>query len=508
MVFYRKYRPQTLEELAGQSAVKLSLSSAITSGKLSHAYLLCGPKGTGKTSTARILAKIVNCENPPSPAVPCNKCSSCLTITDGSNLDVIEMDAASNRGIEDVRSLRENIKLAPTGAKKKVYIIDEVHMLSNDAFNALLKTLEEPPSHVLFALATTEIQKIPQTILSRVTKLEFKPVSDEDIVGVLRVIAEKEKIKVDDEALSLLAQRSGGGVRDAEKLLDQLSHFGSISREIVEENLGSGSLTECIKLLESIAKKDTPEALKQLLSLSSTGINPKELNLSLLDLLRQVLLLKNGALENDRLKSLAAQFELSDLLGAMDSFQKSLEQSRFISIPTLPLEVAVVESSMVERSGNKANQIDKKTDVSKDQCADELVSEDKVSSPDGKIASDLSGSGDVRKIQERWVYILETVRQYNYSLEALLRSARILDCDNGKVLIEVPYSFHQRILEAPKSRDLLQSILSDILGRSVGITTVLGQKPLRDEEIANVELAADDEILKIAAEIFNSEPVN
>ena len=294
MVFYRKYRPQTLEELAGQQAVKQNLTSAITAGKLAHAYLFCGPKGTGKTSTARILAKIINCENPPSPAVPCNKCMHCISITDGSNLDVVEMDAASNRGIEDVRILRENIKLAPTSGRKKVYIIDEVHMLSNDAFNALLKTLEEPPSHVLFVLATTELQKIPQTVLSRVTKLDFKLVSEQDLIEVLRSIAEKEKIKVEDEALLLLAQRSGGGIRDAVKLLDQLSHFGTISRQTVEDNLGVGSMEGMIELLTLISQRKLPEALKQLAKLLESGANPKELNLSLLSLLRQILLMKNG----------------------------------------------------------------------------------------------------------------------------------------------------------------------------------------------------------------------
>lgn len=505
MVFYRKYRPQTLEELAGQEIVKRSLSLALSSGRLSHAYLFCGPKGTGKTSTARILAKIINCENPPSPSAPCNKCMHCISITDGSNLDVVEMDAASNRGIEDVRTLRENIKLAPTSGKKKVYIIDEAHMLSNDAFNALLKTLEEPPSHVLFILATTEVQKIPQTVLSRVTKLEFKLVGEQDLIKVLRFIAGKEKIKVDDDALCLLAQRSGGGIRDGVKLLDQLSHFGHINRQIVEDNLGVGSSEEMVKLLDIISQKRLPEALKQLAELLESGVNPKELNLSLLNLLRQILLMKNGIDESTGLKKLAVKFDLTTLLRVMDCFQKSLEQGRFVSIPTLPLEMAVAESCAGTVQSEEKETIVQQQ-VSTKENVDAMIKKEVTEKLEDSIP--IYNSDDILKIQERWIYVLETVRQYNYSLEALLRSAKILGCSEGSVIIEVPYSFHQRILEAPKSRDLLQSILSDILGRSVGISTVLGQRPIRREEIANVEVAADDEIIRIASEIFNSEPVN
>ncbi|MBI3485994.1 DNA polymerase III subunit gamma/tau, partial [Candidatus Daviesbacteria bacterium] len=213
MVFYLKYRPQTLDDLIGQEQVKSSLTKAFESNHLAHAYLFCGPRGTGKTSTARILAKMVNCEilddsdktksfkkSPiaessitTSVSIPCNKCSSCISITDGSNLDLIEIDAASNRGIDDIRDLKEKIKLAPSSARKKVYIIDEVHMLSAEAFNALLKTLEEPPEHVLFILATTELHKIPETILSRVTKLDFKTASTLDLVKALKKVVDGEK---------------------------------------------------------------------------------------------------------------------------------------------------------------------------------------------------------------------------------------------------------------------------------------------------------------------------
>jgi DNA polymerase-3 subunit gamma/tau len=202
--FYLKYRPQSLDDLVGQEIVKKTLLQSFTQNRLSHAYLFAGPRGSGKTSTARILAKMVNCED---KTPPCNKCEICLSITDGSNLDLIEIDAASNRGIEDIRLLREKIKLSPSFSKKKVYIIDEVHMLTSEAFNALLKTLEEPPSHALFILATTDAQKLPQTILSRVQKLDFKLASKEELSIALKNIVDKEKIQIDEESINLIVKK-------------------------------------------------------------------------------------------------------------------------------------------------------------------------------------------------------------------------------------------------------------------------------------------------------------
>lgn len=527
MVFYRKYRPQTLDEIAGQSAVKQALQSAFASGKLAHAYLFCGPKGTGKTSTARILAKMVNCEVEGN--VPCNQCSNCLSITNGSNLDVIEMDAASNRGIEDVRVLRDNIKLAPTSSRKKVYIIDEVHMLSTDAFNALLKTLEEPPAHVLFILATTELQKIPQTILSRVQKMEFKLASTDELLEVLSAIADKEEIKIDKKALLAVAKRAQGSFRDGVKLLDQLSLVGEINQELVEQSLGSGAYNGLLDLLESVSQKDSKGALQKLITQLETGVNIKEINLSILDILRQILYIKNdlgqalvlpeiGEEKFQLVNSLAANFTLDSLLLALEYFQKSLEQGRYVSIPSLPLEMAVVESclgvhglELVVGSKEDEETIKEKPYV-QEAKKENIIKEDEKTTQSMNhepITSNTNNtSDDIKKLQDRWTYVLETTKQNNYSLEALLRAAKISECEEGIVIIEVPYSFHQRILEAPKSRSLVESIFSDILGKSVRVSTVLGQRQVKREELQNVEVAADDEIIRIASEIFNSEPAS
>lgn len=490
--FYLKYRPQSLEDLIGQDVVKKTIFGAFQNNKLAHAYLFVGPRGTGKTSTARILAKMVNCEN--TGEVPCNKCDACISITDGSNLDLIEIDAASNRGIEDIRQLRERIKLSPSRAKKKIYIIDEVHMLTQEAFNALLKTLEEPPAHVLFILATTESAKIPQTILSRVQKLDFKLASNEQLLEVTRKIVKEEKIDIDEEALKLLVKKSDGSFRDAVKLLDQISATmdGKITAQILEKSLKSSNFDDILDLILVFAKKDAKKALLLISKQVEYGVDTRDLIISLMDCLRSLMFIKNGLGElvaNENLNKLADNFNSQELIRSLNILQNNLEKLKFASIPSLPLELAVVEI-----------------------CGEEPVKtvEDrklKIEVED-KGSSESIPSEDIMKLKEKWNFVLETIRPFNFSLEALLRSINVKQCTQTEVFMEVPYSFHQRILEAPKNRDLLESILSDILGRSIQISTILGTRPQRKEEIANIEIAADDEIIRAAAEIFNSDSVN
>lgn len=509
--FYLKYRPQSLDDLIGQEIVKKTLTASFKNNKLSHAYLFVGPRGTGKTSTARILAKMVNDEptNQLTMNVPCNKCSSCLSITDGSNLDLIEIDAASNRGIEDIRSLRAGIKLAPTSSTKKVYIIDEVHMLTTEAFNALLKTLEEPPAHALFILATTDVSKIPPTILSRVQRLDFKLATPSEIGKALSKIIQKEKIDIDEEAIKLLIKRAEGSFRDGVKLLDQIASLGGkITAGVLEEALKSSQFDDLLNLLHLLLEKDSTNALLKLVKLSEKGEDSKNVTLSLMDLLRNVFFIKNGLGQNveplytedkyDQLIKLSEKFEDKRLVGALEILQKTMEQLKFASIPYLPLELAIVEICGSEDSENSVSQI--KSDTPEHQ----KIGMNKIQNSE----SEISDSSDIQKLQEKWTFVLETVRPYNFSLEALLRSIKISGCTNEQVIMEVPYSFHQRILEAPKNKGILESILSDILGRSIRITTVLGVRPQRKEDIENIEVAQDDEIIRIASEIFNSETVN
>ncbi len=537
MVFYRKYRPQTLDELLGQQVVKDTLFKAFQGGKLAHAYLFCGPRGVGKTTTARLLAKLVNCESvilatngrPESwdgkqdsgqagmTNIPCNECNSCTSITDGSNMDLIEIDAASNRGIDDIRDLRDKIKLAPSSAKKKVYIIDEVHMLTTEAFNALLKTLEEPPSHVLFILATTEVHKIPQTILSRVQKLEFKEASHEDLIEALKKVVAAEKIEIEDEAITEIAKRADSSFRDGLKLLDQLASSGEkVTVDVVEKNTRSGSFDQAIELTSLISQKQTEPALNMILSIASQGTNIKEFTHTLMEILRAVMLLQNnvsvqvknthGMNKFEKLQTLATQFSKEQLITVLTLLQDAQEKMKATSIPSLPLEIAIVESSIERTPAVTVAVAPQPVPVMGIQTPNTKVEKTETkSATDDVVGAPIDPTLDeLPKLMDKWNYVLETVKPYNVSLEALLRQVNVKSCSEGIVELEVPYAFHQRILEAQKSRTLLESVLTEVLGKNAIISCVLGQRPIRVEEIANVELAADDEVIKIAAEIFNS----
>lgn len=550
--FYLKYRPQSLSELIGQESVKKNLLLSFQNNKLSHAYLFVGPRGTGKTSTARILAKMVNCES--QKEAPCNKCATCFSITDGSNLDLIEIDAASNRGIEDIRSLRDKIKLAPSASKKKVYIIDEVHMLTTEAFNALLKTLEEPPEHVLFILATTEIAKIPQTILSRVQRLDFKLATPEELLEALQKIASQEKIDIDEESLKILVKKSDGSFRDGVKLLDQLSVGEKITATTINESLKSSHFESELELMDNFRNKDAKAGLLNISKQLENGVDAKTLMFGLMDIFRNLVLIKNGVGEQlvrknftedkyHELESVANNFTHEELVKNLNILQENLEKLKFSSISSLPLELSVVEictplsviaSEAKQSSSSVKSQIEIATTGPSDfrndnishsgshEVADGILKQQDplpvrpaggASLQDDHISKSetstvLSGSPDILKLKEKWTFVLETIRPFNFSLEALLRNINITECTDTTVMLEVPYSFHQRILEAPKNRDLLESILSDILGRSIRLSTVLGSRPERREDIANIELAGDDEIIRAAAEIFNSDTIN
>ena len=272
LALYRKYRPSYLDEMVGQSEIRKIIASSIKNGTISHAYLFSGPRGTGKTTTAKIMAKMVNCENLQNDT-PCNECASCLSVNSGS--DIIEIDAASNNGVDEIRDLREKANLVPSVCKYKVYIIDEVHMLTNQAFNALLKTLEEPPKHVIFILATTEYYKIPLTITSRCQKFQFNKIEDVDIVKKLREIADKENISISDDALYEIAKISDGGMRDSINFLDQLRSFSheNITLEDVYEVCGNVSLLEISNFLSNLKNNCLEEITMFLENLNSNGKN-------------------------------------------------------------------------------------------------------------------------------------------------------------------------------------------------------------------------------------------
>ena len=296
---YRKYRPQTLETLVGQEHIKKTLTSAIELGKISHAYLFTGPRGTGKTSTARILAKSLNCVNGPT-IKPCGECASCKDITNSVPIDVIEIDAASNRKVEDTQNILEKVQYVPVNGKYKIYIIDEVHMLTNHAFNALLKTLEEPPKNVVFILATTEVHKVLDTIKSRCQRFYFRRITTDDIVKHLRYIADNENIKITDDALFAIAKNSAGGMRDSISLLDQLSILG-ISKEVTVDDvnaiLGRISFDVLHKLSNTIIKSSSSEAIEILNQIYNSGNEPLQILTNLSEYFKNLLIVKTCSSE-------------------------------------------------------------------------------------------------------------------------------------------------------------------------------------------------------------------
>lgn len=332
---YRKYRPQTFEHLVGQTSIRITLLEALKTGKISHAYLFSGPRGTGKTSAARLIAKAIQCEKRTENGEPCNSCEICLSTSSNENIDIIEIDAASNRGIDDIRELRDKIRFAPTLAKSKVYIIDEVHMLSKEAFNALLKSLEEPPSQVYFVLATTEIHKIPDTIISRCQRYDFKRISEKQLVERLKFIAESENVDFELEALDILAKSADGGMRDAISLLQQFSN-GKLTSEIVKQRLGMSSLQNCEALYAALGGGDTEKALKIIENLHKDGMDLQDFTVSFLQILRGKL---HEAIFEQK------QNVVPKILNRINLFDEAWLKLKKTSIATLPLEIAIIRAT-------------------------------------------------------------------------------------------------------------------------------------------------------------------
>jgi len=371
LVLYRKYRPQSFSEVVGQEHVVQTLTNSISAKNISHAYLFSGPRGSGKTTIARLFAKAINCEHPtsniqhPTPNFePCNKCSSCLEIMGAKSMDLIEIDAASHRGIDDVRELREGIKFAPIKSKYKIFIIDECHQLSKDAANALLKTLEEPPAHAVFLLATTEAHKMIPTIISRCQRFDFKRLRVPEIIKKLEFISKKENIKFDESALSLIALNSRGSFRDAESLLDECVNFsgnsGTIKTEDIKELLGVVEVGQVSSFVDFLISKKTKDAILSLNLMLDNGVDLQEFAKTLVFYLRQSLLLKiNSDFLNPRASGFSAE-EIEKMKAQTSSLpereiQKMLElfidaenKMKYSSLPQLPLELAIFDITYKE----------------------------------------------------------------------------------------------------------------------------------------------------------------
>lgn len=527
-VLYRKYRSQTFDELIGQAHITKLLKNAVTNDLLAHAYLFVGSRGTGKTSAARILSKAINCTNLTKDGNPCNECSACNAITDGNFLDLIEIDAASNRGIDQIRELKERIEFAPTEGKFKVYIIDEVHMLTKEAFNALLKTLEEPPSHVIFMLATTDVHKLPATILSRCQRYDFRLGSDKEVASVIQKAADAEDVKLHEGALELLVEGASGSYRDAMSLLDvvvsgQLS--GDDPKEITEAEvrqiLGIPDTTMVYYLLEKIVNHEVKAALELIRELESKGVNLQQFVKYVLVMLRDILVKSATDTLDKKEYGFAMELSQRQIIQLINGFLSVDRSLRNAHTPALMLEIFIVEQASNEvgqdtgnskKSGDapkptkspdpekkvkaekpekvkveveikKTKKVEKAIEESKSEAKAETetnVDEVEVAEPvkEIEVPSDL----DSKEIEDKWDDVVKAARQFNGHLYAFLKTAQVIDVRNGVLILQVPFEFHKERIEDVKTVESIHKAMRDVFGYALQVKCEVNEAAKRKKK--------------------------
>ncbi len=525
---YLKYRPQRFTDL-DVVEVRDFFVGLLAFGKIPHAFLFTGPRGIGKTSAARILAKVVNCEKNRKAIrsgggleEPCGECDACRAIDNGSAMDVIEIDAASNRGIDDVRELREKIKLSPVALPFKVYIVDECHMLTTEASNALLKTLEEPPAHAIFVLCTTEAHKVIGTIVSRATRVIFRRANSKEVVGKLAKVVKSEKIKISEEALEQIARDAGGSFRDAVKVLEQLAVFGpDLDDTHVAKFLSRQEEGEPVRLIQHLVARDLERAMAEVEAVVEAGISARVFLERGLEELRKAILAKSGIPGVQEAKELKGA-GTSDLLGLARVFDQAGRELKDAIIVSLPLELMVVEwcGAGVGESKESKSKKDQQTNTNDTpnpaNSTNDAREIDLAGGPDSSgqsVPSDSSAKISIGEVETRWKEILQAIRPKNHSVEALLRSSRPLEVRGNNLELEVFYKFHKERLETDKCRRIIEESIESLLGVPMRITYRLGTGPQRlmkpdtaiEENISGKQI--DDEILKAAEEIFGVEAI-
>lgn len=499
---YRKYRPHNFDNLVGQDYVKDTLVNALKGSRVSHAYLFSGPRGTGKTSAARLLAKALNCTNLQDGYEPCNECEFCVEINNGRLIDLVEIDAASNRGIDEVRDLKEKIGFAPTRSPYKIYIIDEVHMMTKEAFNALLKTLEEPPSHVYFILATTEVHKIPETIISRCQRFDFKRINKKALMTRLSYIAQKEGIQAQDSALEIISRYVDGGLRDAIGLLEQLTADKKLDLEHVQEILGISSTSLLINLFGALMDGDVKLALSVINELHNQGSDLKQFLHEFIELLREKMLEHIADDEMDKAGRLISMIEIFEET-------KTMMES---DIPQLPLEIAVIRitgnyvknpESPVVHAENIVRE--HKSVVQNVEKAVPIKAETEI--PDEASDGDIPLTLDYLK--EKWPRITERVKRP--SLKMSLRSGIPVMIEGVNVAIEFDTKFHRDKMMEHENRVELESIIKDIFKKSVKISATVRELEIKsvvaDYQNGNSADKSNDDLTDQALKIFGGEVV-
>lgn len=480
---YRKYRPQTFEEIAGQTHIKITLLNELVSGRIAHAYLFSGPRGVGKTTIARLFAKAVNCLHPGKDGGPDDACEACKEIREGHSLDLIEIDAASHTGVDHVREhIIENARFTPSRWKYKVFIIDEVHMLSLSAFNALLKTLEEPPAHALFILATTEVHKIPETIISRCQRFDFRQLRHEDLMERLRFVVKKEKVKVDDDVLESIARFARGSARDAENLLGQVLTLGEkhITRDVAEIVLPRSDFGLVFELFDALARKDATAGIKLVNRLVNEGVNLSQFVQNAVEFFRKVLLLKvSSQLEmfttlelpkedEERMMQLLESLRPRDIQRMIEVFFTYEQDLRLSFIPQLPLEMAVLELTVGSDIASVVEAIPLPTPPPpKNESPTPPPAKTAKKTATKPPKQDANRLLTLTDVQANWAAIIAKVKTINHSLTMTLNVSIPASVRGNTVILGVGYPFHQDRLSTPLHRTLLADIFSEILGMKV-----------------------------------------
>jgi DNA polymerase III subunit gamma/tau len=507
---YRKYRPKKWDEVVGQDHVVTTLKNAIAADRVAHAYLFAGSRGTGKTTLARLLAKGVNCLNPDPAKRPDNECENCKAVNENRFLDLIEIDAASNTSVDDVRDLRDKINFSPSQGKYKIYIIDEVHMLSTAAFNALLKTLEEPPPHAIFVLATTEIHKIPATVLSRCQRHEFRRLPVDEIVANLKKIINAEKIQADDDALIQIARQSAGGMRDAQSLLDQLSSMGEkITLALAQTVLGTATRQTVLDIISSIMDHDPAHGLETIHKALDAGADPRSLARQIVEYLRGLMLIQMGnanqveatADVKKQMGSHAKSFSTSEVLRMMKAFNNAAADMRGGWQPSLSLELALAEvldspnestpsptissppSTAVHAQPQSAPvsqaESPQKPAQSPDAPKEETstTSKDETQAPRPAEKSAIS-AGDVIKA---WKNLASSLPKSQANLSALLNSVKMIDVQGKTLILGLASDVLVSKIDKPEQIELIQKMIKDEFGVDMNIrcvvTTAKGKIP-------------------------------
>lgn len=545
--FYRKWRPKSFEEIIGQDRVTRTLQNAIRANRLVHAYLFAGHRGTGKTTTARILAKALNCAQGPTPT-PDNTCANCEAITAGYSVDVIEIDAASNRGIEEIRELRDRIRLAPTEGRYKVYIIDEAHMLTTEAANALLKTLEEPPEHAVLILVTTEPHRLPQTILSRCQRFDFRRVSQKELIARLRHIASTEGFEIEDKALTIIAGSADGSVRDAESVLDQLAAYadGPITARDVLMVLGILEEEVALKFADSIIDRDVIACLSLVNQVLEEGKDPRQIIRTILDHFRDLMVAKTSDSPKDLLDSTETRLQMlqtqatrapvEDILRTLNTLVATEAEARWSPQPRLLLEIALIRLCRPEMDPTLEG-LRTRLQALEQRLGGESPS---PRQPDSKPALDpsaASGSGrtapasvepsrtsraparDELKAQEAqtativigdvrraWARVLEEVKRTKMFCHALLIEGTPVELNGSTLVVSLRtgFNFHVENLHKPENRDVVEGALQRVFNHRLRLECTIHSEEVRVEA---QHPSVEDPMVSAAVQLFGAEVV-